>query len=824
MNKKRLFLFFAIILLIINLNFISSQGSCHNLIDGFQKMTPEQISLLQGIQVSEVNNSMNIYFISEGIDFELLDFLSDYKEIMPRSLSKHDTFIRINKTSEEIYEADFTVKNGSKYLLGGYKNIYVPANSRLKYYNNLIDIEASDNSIFENLPEFLNSDFFSDLKINGENITISQDLALLNGVLSFNEKGYLLEAGAVNYKQNLIEVTDKTGDILISNQDLGDYKDKNWIFQDENNLKIHSSSSGNVYLQALPNHEILNTDSLDSLSFNIMNGDEIDIQNRKNQGLVPLVNVKNSGEGISIINNDGLESSFWENDYAVDIGKMPSTKSDFEKPYQSVAMEINPNSDKNEKVVINAYRQFNILSNDNQELVSFNKYHLPVSTKIEDNSLQTIGQLREKYPEIYFNVFDSEYNAFNETNMPPYLFYLTDEFFKENPNALETFDKIQFTSGGGATSANYLYDIHGTSDYMLIEDLSQLESSYKIREISGPLSTLNHEYEHHLDQIIMGKELEEIEKLNDPDMKILYQSYKELNMKFNQVTNDLKEIEKGSEESKKLNGLLKDLKKEKGLVLSDLYSTYYEKYNEKTLMQCYNEIGLKAKENLFENEKKNHLYRDFALQIQDDLLKKYDPLLKENPQIKISNYNNDPYFLDVLFSDLKSAELEKGNENIVSELEAYESSLRNLNILANENSINNKNNFFNTVSNLEDSYLSLNGYENEIRILFKTQTGVSYPYSLRDYNKEEGIPEGIATSRFAEISSTIREQEESQIVQNINSPFETFDSPSIQIAFDAGKMDIEKYKRLMGEDYCEKPDCCDKKCLTYKFLCEGSCN
>ena len=100
------------------------------------------------------------------------------------------------------------------------------------------------------------------------------------------------------------------------------------------------------------------------------------------------------------------------------------------------------------------------------------------------------------------------------------------------------------------------------------------------------------------------------------------------------------------------------------------------------------------------------------------------------------------------------------------------------------------------------------------------KSGFPYEYSFRNYDEPSW---GVGSSSFAEISSTLREMTEEQIIERLNSDIPQVQentARNIQLAFDSGKMSVKKYKRLMGEDYCRREDCRDKKCLIYTLTCE----
>jgi hypothetical protein len=79
---------------------------------------------------------------------------------------------------------------------------------------------------------------------------------------------------------------------------------------------------------------------------------------------------------------------------------------------------------------------------------------------------------------------------------------------------------------------------------------------------------------------------------------------------------------------------------------------------------------------------------------------------------------------------------------------------------------------------------------------------------------------------YIELSTTYKEEsifERRQKIQKGTSEQQKIYSQLTQLAFDSGKMSVEEFKQLMGEDYCKKKNCCDKKCVIYKLNCEGGC-
>jgi hypothetical protein len=378
-------------------------------------------------------------------------------------------------------------------------------------------------------------------------------------------------------------------------------------------------------------------------------------------------------------------------------------------------MEIESNLDSNSKLRVNSYRQFDLLSKDNSELVSFNDFDLPVSALIKDNELQTINQLREKYPDVEFKISEDYLdtifnidNEFNEENMPPYLLYLTDEFFKQNPDAVNNIPLIAFNNEDNAVFTREGFDIFSGRYYKESIYIGEgITDRYldKVREINNPIKIIEHEYEHLLDNLISEKEIELLEKLEEDGV-----------------------------ENKEL-----------------------------TLKDAYNKLMFDSLIELKQNS-----------QVQD--------FFKEANAISLSNASG------------------ISNGEFMNELI--------LNVFSGEN--------------LTQKDII------EFNKLFIESTGFPTAYTLKDLKLKsrtffEIKGEAYNDYRFSEVSSTLREQTDEQIISKLNSnnpKIRETTEKTIQIAFDSGKMDVEKYKKLMGSNHCQKSDCSDKKCLIYKLLCE----
>ena len=419
MNFKQVFLiYFIFIFLFLNLYFVIAGFTPSNLkpleniqdfgkivLEEINNLTKEQIATLQiqGIKIFQDENYLEIGIIRKNASC-FLDSFSD----LDISKSIIIPLIKINKSNQEAIEANLLIKEDSYFRFG--KNLlYAPKDSRIIFENNEIRLYLSEGTPLNYLPNLINSGTTNNkIIIQGNNIKFPGELELIEGQISIQDNGYLLESNSIaNYKQVFLGKQEYP--VLISNKLLENY-DENWIYQDNNWLIMQGSKDKSLSAEILENHAIFNTDKKDNLFIFLEGGDKLSVQSRKEQELIPFIFHESNYDGSSRIHNDRM--TFYFEKEGNDIYLRPAkSKEDFESKYQSVAMEIGSNipSLKNEKIRINSYNQMSILSKNNEEFVTFNKYDLPISSLIKDNELQTIAQLREKYPNMNFQILDHEY-------------------------------------------------------------------------------------------------------------------------------------------------------------------------------------------------------------------------------------------------------------------------------------------------------------------------------------------------------------------------------------------------------------------------------
>ncbi|GAI96592.1 unnamed protein product, partial [marine sediment metagenome] len=212
-----------------------------------------------------------------------------------------------------------------------------------------------------------------------------------------------------------------------------------------------------------------------------------------------------------------------------------------------------------------------------------------VSSRIKDNEIQNVKQLKEKYPQVEFESEDYELS-----NVPPYLIHLTDTFFDSKEN-MPLFEEVKFSDSDFMGVVRFLEEKPKLYVGRGLIDVSEPEWYEKgIREIKNPLKVFEHEYEHFLDYQIGDEESKLLESVGKTYEKG-YHYFEDLNdPEINQLLiekNYAKTIEELDEIFKRI---------------SETYSTKYS--SQMTLKEKYNELAMGAKDKLIESEEfKNSL-------------------------------------------------------------------------------------------------------------------------------------------------------------------------------------------------------------------------
>jgi hypothetical protein len=544
-------------------------------------------------------------------------------------------------------------------------------------------------------------------------------------------------------------------------------------------LEIQSSEDGMVDIEFLEEHDILNTDSKDVMSAVLMEGDGLEIEKRHEDGLIPRVVHRSSEKGRSKIIDDKMEFVFEDNEFVL----IPPTslEGDVSGKYQSVALELETDAPNiNYKLRVNSYRQFAILSENDEELVTWNHNGLPVSALTEDNELQTLAQMREKYPGLEFEIlpektvvglFSILTNDYDEENFPPYLLYLTDVSLQSNPLLVEKLPELKFRY----TEDSYL----GVSQFESITigrefvDFPELSSYNFSRGQRSPLQLLTHEYEHLFDINIKSLEQESFG----------WAGYVDESRDDSEIISFLRSLE-----DPELDSLIDDFysssrTSEKRGVAEQIENFYKSKYSSlMTLQQHYNQIVLHGIRNSIYNS-------DFVSSMSDIL----------------GNIDTTQFPEGVSGRTLHALEYveEKLNDEDISAVDVYFS----LNFL--EKAIREE-------ENLPKSVIPMD----EIRQTVFRNTGLPAIYA--SYDPIDPGPFTMFKGDFVELQTTYREQTVEQrkvLAQSANPLVSNVYRRLTQLAFDSGKMPIEEFLEIMDEGFCERSDCLDKRCVEYKLLC-----
>ncbi len=836
MKKLKFILGILVVLIILaQISLINSQ----NIIDLGKVMgLPEEIKIIGiGVKYQELeDNILRVSFVEENATLDVNGNV--FTNIIPQNISGHPTYVDLDE--DNVVKADFTVgKNGGTYTFGD-KTINASANSRVFFDEDTgIGIkfpDGADLTNFEDLLEYIQKGYITEIK--GEDILLPNGI-FLNGELQIKEEGYFLKQGTADYEEMRLNVDDEKDGVLIANldADLSDYKG-NWIRQDSDILEMQSAEKSFIDVEFLEGHEILNTDGKDLLTVNINSGDGLRFEKRTDKGLIPKVIHKSSENGKTIFENDKFEIVFDKNEIS---GKPPAPLEyeDFDKKYQSVAFELESDSPEiDTKIRMNSYRQFVFLDKNDKELVSYNKYGLPVSALIEDNKLQTMEQMREKYPSVEFKTVGL-IPRFNESNIPPYLLYLTDNFFEGSPKAIEYINMVEYHDVATAGAGGQTIEIGRP----MVDPTSEEYALFPMRDMASPIDILRHELEHLKDDRISNEEIELLKTLGNEELNELLKKLKIYEEKILKGDYDpFSDIEERQKIKDEINKII-----------------YYD-MGPKRLTQIYNEIALESLDRLYLNEEFTESIKEMMINA-----RKEEQIIERIKKISENNFGKDiiSVLIEFKYNDINSEEeaLKLYEENIWDFGGKAIFALRNLNIekkfiLSEEkyNELNDLGIFIREGEYWSEGYKKATGsgfgtIEDKIRLYaeldetyvnlydakFKKEvenidwsvnkfSGLPYEYALFNYRSLNYEPEEYdpAIAEFLEVSSLWVEKKKEERKKDVNSANPLVSNTAkrlTQLSFDSGKIDVGEYKYVMGEEHCKDADCSDKLCVEYKLLC-----
>ncbi len=271
-----------------------------------------------------------------------------------------------------------------------------------------------------------------------------------SGLLSFDgERSYLREGRSLEIDYaNFVHAL--KGDVSIyygvENFQPDQHKSESYFFTDKDKLIIKAVSDESVEFGIRENHQIFKTDSKDNLKIKVSNGDRIDVESRNEQNKIPFLKHYSSDNGESIMENDRLTFKLAKGTFGI------TTPDDYDpdfykKKSQSVAVQVGSDSI-DEEIRISSADQFAVLQDNSKETVVFNKFGLPISDSIEENSLQTIEDLKKRYPDKKFGINRLPYigaqEDYTEESASPLAVQLADHFLRNNKKT-NLFTEIEFT-------------------------------------------------------------------------------------------------------------------------------------------------------------------------------------------------------------------------------------------------------------------------------------------------------------------------------------------------------------------------------------------
>lgn len=746
-----------------------------NLNEQFEK----EFKLSDGWNLKANEDGLNIILIKENAEFK---FGGNIYKNLKKALFK------VNKTGS-ILEAYIEVNDkGSILDFNKIKQFKAAPNSKLIYKDEILNVIQNDESESNYLDHIIKGMEFD---IKGDEISCKEcsfgEFRIFNGRLELIDKGYILNLGKIQHHDLIINIDDFNNNVLIANEnvDLLDY-DGNWIKQGSVKLEAKSGINSKIDLEVLGTSNIFSPigDEKDHLLLRLEKGSEFKLNKREK--LIPILNYNINKGGVFYIENNGYkiksDKGSLGRSYPISLFSL-----DKKAKYQSVALVLK--EDKiypPKKFIFNSYNLVSENDQNTENLITINTHGLPVSEKIEDNAIQTIEQLQEKYEKINPNIkftlpesvqigYDELENSLFKEGVSPYHVYAVDTFLKNNPEAVNDFNTIEFTDINNA---------HVKDDTLQVgERVIDPLIGTSVRGIN-PLDIIqNHEYIHRKVNLAHEKELEIMMG------------------KLNRRTISLED-----------------------------YDHWYKNEDRALLFQKYNEIGLKIESKLFEdkdiipfikkfNEK---LYKDslpkFEEYISLNYNKNFERYLKENRgygSISKSEIGSDE------FSAIINAELEdlyskkddnKKNVEILEAINRKFSVSHGLEIDLNKKY---KSILFDSLYQFDELY---RGESNKLNDYLRNLYGVPYVYSIRDYRE---YTKGPGTSYYSELPSTYKEQPvevRKFFANSFNKNVRTITRKLTQLAFDSNQMDAKEYKEVMNIG-CKTPDCIEFKCVEYKLLC-----
>ena len=657
------------------------------------------------------------------------------------------------------------------------------------------------------------------------------------------DKGIVVKNGAAE-KEKIRVYAGLLNEILLANPDadVTDYKG-NWIKIAKDSLGAKSVEGSKLDFDALPGNELFSMitrkyektdvgnfvkdengkfkfaivpDEKDNLKVSLSGGDGLNVLSRKEEGKIPTVLHKSSGEGKTVIEDGRLTFSFDKNGYSM----APPKKLDLspESKQEGVAFQIASDTAKfDEEIRISSSNRFAILTPNQKERVAFTKENLKVSDLIADNELN-IGQLQEKYPNINFveGMHDIKGRLISPFKTSPHMVQLVDQWLSENKEAASIYSTIVFDD-----------EFNARASYRGIEGGYVLGLGEKAFDIYGekirdntPFAIMDHEYDHTKNKIIELEESKKLKELGKPEINVRGEEIKLLEEKQEDF---YKKLDVGLLTSKQIitNPLPREISEKK----EEFEKMLSKNPETKRLQHFYNEIVVDAANKIMINEKENlQSIREKAIEeIAERAKNNYGIQITKEELLAIGPGNqeiNERIFdiFQAKSQELKASSVEQSSkvDNLFYKMYEIANFLHpsSLDKTVAEGKSTQLYDYEQTLKNL-----GLNEIASELGQLAEKH-GLPASYAMHNAEKTQEGKEYSAV--FAELSATYKEKPieiRKQKVNSKNKDESMIYTKLTQLAFDSG-MPVEEYKELMGEGWCKYPDCRDKKCILYKLGCE----
>lgn len=686
-----------------------------------------------------------------------------------------------------------------------------------------------------------------------------------------NEDGTLILEGKADFYGLIVLVHRENPLLIVSKVPIG-YEGNYGFSKDERHIifKASKNSKMEVYF-GLTNKFYTSKTRYERLIIELQNGDQIEISNRAEQNLIPLVKLIQREAGQTrivdgrlffIINKNGIISratpitSYFVEEKPVsgkietlnDAYKMiaGAPAADFD---DSIPIELNIEG-KEQGIIVSSANLFSFFNQNSPGEVEINEFGVPVSRILSENLVVTLQDLEQIWPNIAFSIKTKKL-----TEIPAVIIQITHFWLKNNPNS--GIKKVIFIDDFNAYATQVSSDLFSKADDVLgvgvaVDPYSLQRSMSLSMRTNKPFSVLDHEYEHTQSFRVVDEELSDVKanvksdldkELTDQkkgelllaDKKKVIFDMKECTSFLTPILSSSKSVEEKKDELKLWRNFMyisrywgqvcksqwpddiyqtyKDRLGPQSLLAPDLCSEAFVEIAGRTLSWCQSEYNLKSTE---------------ISNIQADIN-------ASNFQ-NLNSYGSDLYSLGV---DWMESEGVKRLRKKTSQQLAQDSLLKTLSNVVNGgihnlkkdkdyNSIiasvaavtgENKEDLLNDPSKSEQVLLALNRanpkkYSKVYHKFFLTvKKYLPAPYSARGYNV--GI---YAEPFYGEAVTTVVEQDSDVRVKNAKQYGGVYLQIE-QVLFDtnAEKSSPELYQKIFGP--CLMLDCLDKRCLSYKGEC-----